>query len=72
MNYRWNPNQQQFVTINNIPYSANNKPVVLKMVVKDSRSNSHYGCNVEVTRERNRLPNVERMVTPVLDYNVLL
>ena len=42
------------------------------MAVKESRSNSNYGCNVEIHIGRMRIPKVDMMVTPVSDYNVLI
>jgi len=62
----------KFVTTSNIPYTAKKKPVVLTMAVKGSRSTSNYGCNVEIQIGRIRIPNMNMMVTPVSDYDVLI
>jgi len=62
----------KLVTTSNIPYTAQKKPVVLKMAVQESRSTRNYCCKVEIQIGRMRIPNVEMMVTPVSDYDVLI
>jgi len=62
----------KFVSPSNIPYIANKKPVVLKMGVKGSQSTCNHGCNVEIQIERMWIPNLDMIVSPVLDYNVLI
>jgi len=62
----------RFVTTSHILYTAKKKPVVLKMAVKGSRSTTNYGCNVKIQIGRIRIPNVDMMVTPVSDYDVLI
>jgi len=63
---------KRFVTTSNIPYTAKNKPVILKMPVKGTQSTSNYCCNVEIHIGRMRIPHVDIMVTPVSYYNVLI
>jgi len=62
----------KFVTTSNIPYTTKKKPVILKMAVKGSQYTSNYGCKVEILIGRMRIPNVDMIVTPVSDYDVLI
>ena len=62
----------RFVTTNNIPYKPRKNPVNLKMAVKASLSTSHYSAIVDVEIAKMKVRNVEMMITPVSDYNILL
>ena len=62
----------RFVTTNNIPYKPRKNPVSLKMAFKGSRSTSNYSANVDVEIGKMKVRNVEMMITPVLDYDILL
>ena len=62
----------KFVTTHNIPYTANKNPVALKMAVKGSRSTSNHGVKVMIHLGKMKVKDVEMMVTPVSDYDVLL
>ena len=62
----------QFVTTHNIPYTANKNPVALKIVGKVSRSTSNYRVKVMIYLGKTKGKDVEMMVTPVSDYDVLL
>ena len=62
----------RFVTTNNIPYKSRKNPVNLKMAVKGSRSTSNYSAIVDVEIGKMKVRNVEMMITPVLDYDILL
>ena len=62
----------RFVTTNNIPYKPRKNPVNLKMVVKGSRSTSNYSAIVDIQIGKMKLQNVEMMITPVSDYDILL
>ena len=42
------------------------------MTVKGSRSTSNYGSIVEIQIGKMKVKNVEMMITPVSDYDVLL
>ena len=61
-----------FVTTNNIPYKPRKHPVNLKMAVKGSRSTGNYSPIVDVEIGKMKVRNVEMMITPVLDYVILL
>ena len=62
----------RFVTTNNIPYKPRKNPVNLKMAVKGSGSTSNYSVIVDVEIGKMKVRNVEMMITPVLDYDILL
>src|SRR6266404_1643808 len=62
----------RFATTNNIPYKPRKSPVNVKMAVKGSQSTSHDGSSVEIQIGKMKIQNVEMMITPVSDYNVLL
>ena len=61
-----------FVTTNNIPYKPRKNPVKLKMAVKGSQSTSNYSANVDVKIGKMKVRNVEMMILPVSDYNIIL
>ena len=61
----------RFVTTNNIPYKPRKSPVNLKMAVKGSRSTSNYSAIVDVQIGKMKVRNVEMMITPVSDYDIL-
>ena len=44
----------------------------VKMAVKGSRSTSNYSTIVDVEIGKMKVRNVEMMITPVLDYDILL
>ena len=62
----------RFVTTNNIPYKPRNNPVNLKMAVKGSRSTSNYRAIMNVEIGKMKVRNVEMMIKPVSDYDILL
>ena len=62
----------RFVTTNNIPYKPRKNPVNLKMAVKGSRSTSNYSATVDIQIGKMKLRQVEMMITPVSDYDILL
>ena len=62
----------RFVTTNNIPYKPRTNPLNLKMAVKGSRSTSNYSAIVDVEIGKMQVRNVEMMITPVSDYDILL
>ena len=62
----------RFVTTNNIPYKPRKNLMNLKMAVKESRSTSNYSGIVDIQIGKIKLQNVEMMITPVSDYDILL
>ena len=62
----------RFVTTNNIPYKTQKNPVNRKMAVKGSRSTSNYSANVDVGIGKIKVRDVEMIITPVSDYDILL
>ena len=62
----------RFVTTNNITYKPRKNPVNLEMAVKGSRSSSDYSAIVDVEIGKIKVKNVEMMITPVSDYDILL
>ena len=62
----------RFVTTNNMPYKPRKNPVNLKMAVKRLRSTSDYSATVDVEIGKMKIRNVEMMITPVSDYDILL
>ena len=62
----------RFVTTNNILYKPRKNPVKLKIAVKESRSTSNYSAIVHVEIGQMKVRNVEMMITPVSDYDILL
>ena len=61
-----------FVTTNNIPYKPRKNPVNLKIAVKGSRSTGNYSVIVDFEIGKMKVRNVEMMISPVLDYDILL
>ena len=61
-----------FVTTNNIFYKPRKNSVNLKMAVKGSRSTSNYSAIVDLEIGKKKVRNVEMMITPVSDNDILL
>ena len=64
--------RNRFVITNNILYKPQKNPLHLKMAVKGSRSTSNYSAIVDVEIGKMKVRNVEMMITPVSDYDILL
>jgi len=62
----------KFVTTHNIPYTARNNPVTLKMAFKGSRSTSNFSVEVMIQLRKMKVDKVPMLVTPVLDYDILI
>ena len=62
----------RFVTTNNIPYKPRKNPVNLKMAIKGSRSTINYRAIVDVEIGKMKVRNVEMMITPVSNYDILI
>ena len=62
----------RFVTTNNIPYKPRKKPVNLDMAVKGSQSTREYSPIVDIEIGKMKVRNVEMMIKPVSDYDILL
>ena len=62
----------RFVTTKNIPYKLRKNTVTLQMAVKGSRTTSNYSAIVDVEIGKMKVRNVEMMITPVSDYDILL
>ena len=63
---------KRFGTPHNLPYKPRKKPVNHKMAVNGSRSTSNESAIVDVEIEKLKVGNVEMMITPVSDYDILL
>jgi len=62
----------KFLTRHNLPYTARKNPVTLKMAVKGSRSTSNISVEVMIQLGKMRVDKVPMLVTPVLDYDILI
>ena len=62
----------RFVTTNNIPYKPRKNSVNRKMAVKGSRSTSNYIAIVDIEIGKMQVRNVEMLIIPVSDYDILL
>ena len=62
----------RFVHTNNIPYKPRKNHVNLKMAVGGSRSTSNDSVTVDVEIGKVKVRNVQMMITPVSDYDILL
>ena len=61
-----------FVTTNNICYKQQKNPVNLKMAFKGSRSTRNYSAVVDIQIGKMKLDKLGMIITPALDYDILL